>query len=655
MPHRLRNNKIHVFKALSLPIVFVCCLALSLMVFADRFLNHALNLAIKQEAQTNAEAWSRKVSDRFPALGRVTRDRDLPDDILSQIMLSAKTSSMFRFKLFSPDGTLLIVSDEPQFSREATEIGVVDLVTGVFRTGESNTTLHDGTEKPSRPDSYAEVYVQAKASDGTPFGVVEVYVDVSRLHYAFHYIFHTISHTLIIGSAIAYLIPSLFFIVRSEKIRAQERHIIHLSKVDSLTGAMNRRAFSDYCSEIFTPHRDQEFGVIFIDLDHFKQVNDGLGHEYGDALLRHIASVLKNHLAEGDVLSRYGGDEFIILTKNARENILISRCEGLLRAASQKFTFNGSTITLGVSIGAHISSVAETEEKALHRADLALYSAKARGRGQAVMFSPDLDQPLQRRRFIESTIKKALADSVGFYMDFQPIFSSQSPRSLGFEALLRLRDEEGNVISPTEFIPIAEESGLMNEIGSLALKCSLSVARSWSNDQFLAVNLSVAQFQDEDLVQLVDTLLREANFPASRLHLEVTESLLIQNEESVGRQLKGLQDLGVAISLDDFGTGYSGLGYLLKFKFDILKIDRMFLANLEETSTAQHHLIATVVSLGHKLGMDVVVEGVETESQFCLMRKFDCDQFQGFLLGAPMSAEAVGDFAAATLIERRAS
>jgi len=317
-------------------------------------------------------------------------------------------------------------------------------------------------------------------------------------------------------------------------------------------------------------------------------------------------------------------------------------------ALRRTFTYKGSTVTIGVSLGMHLSVPGEVEDWALHAADLALYRAKANGRDQIVRFSPDFDTDLRRRRHVEASMRGALSGNNGFFVEFQPIFQLCCERPTGFEALLRLRDEDGALISPAEFIPIAEESGLVTEIGVMTLECVLNTAKAWPKDLFVAVNLSAVQFKPGDFVDIVADLLDRSGFEAARLNLEVTESLLLEDEENVRHQLDGLKALGATISLDDFGTGYSSLGYLWKFHFDKLKIDRTFLQGFDVNSEKYSQVIETIVMLGHNLEMDVIVEGVESELQLDMLKQLGCDQFQGFLLGRPMSASAALVFANTT-------
>lgn len=630
------NKKLGVLRALGMPVVVVFALAIGMMILADRFLHNALDKTILSYAEQMAQRWTHKITTRHPELARVQEGQAVPDDVMVAILESTQSHNIFRFKLFSPEGLLLIVSNEPMFEAEGIELGVGEIVRDVFDTNVNHAILLNGSEKPNRPDTYVEAYIRAKTTDGQAFGVIEVYVDVTEFADAFHEIFYTLTQILIFGSAVAYLIPSLFYIFRREKIREQAKALLHLSRYDPLTNTLNRRAFSEKSDALFKDSENKRIGVVFLDLDRFKQVNDSLGHEFGDALLKHVAGVLTSHLRDGEILTRVGGDEFIILSPNATEEDLLLQCETIRRAFLQQFSFSGSTITFGVSIGVHVSPFGETEPRALHCADLALYRAKTNGRGKVVLFSDDLDNDLRRRRHVEASMRKALAGSGNFFMEFQPIFGFDTTRPAGFEALLRMHDVDGQLISPAEFIPIAEESGLMHEIGALSLEKALEAACRWPTEQFLAINLSAIQFKDGDLVESLKIALERSGFEASRLHLEVTESMLIEDEEHVSWQLSALKNLGVSISLDDFGTGYSSIAYLCKFQFDTLKIDRSFLASFDESSPRYRRLISTIINLGQNFNMDVVVEGVETESQLSLLKELQCDFFQGFLLGRPL-------------------
>lgn len=628
--------KAAVIRALILPVFTVFSMAIGLMFVADRFLHQALDRTIVDNARENAHQWVANTLEEHPELANVTVDRGLSEAIVVDIRKAALARNIFRFKLLDDNGMVLVVSDELQFRAEGPELGVAEVVSRVFETNISDATLHDGTSYLNRPDTYVEVYVQAQTSDGEPFGVIEVYYDITAFSKSFHGVFHNLTLVLIFGSAVAYTVPSLFYVFRRIKIQAQDEALVRLSKYDPLTNTLNRRAFSEQYNALAQKVDSRDAGVVYIDIDHFKQINDSLGHGFGDAFLTNFGEVLTAHLEDCAILSRFGGDEFIVLSPDATEETLLRLCDSIRDALSLPFELRGNTITPSVSIGAYLARCGETEETALHCADLALRRAKRDGRNQVVLYSVVFDHELERRRYVEAALRKALAGQGEFFLDFQPIFDEEIIRAAGFEALLRLRDEFGDLISPAEFIPIAEDTGLIVVIGLLVLTEALRVACSWHEDQFLAVNLSAIQLRDAMLTDELKLALDESGFEAHRLHLEVTESVLIEDEENVGKQLKALKSMGVSISLDDFGTGYSNLAYLSKFQFDLIKIDRSFVADLKEDPFRYQKLISTIIALGKNFDMKVVAEGLEEISQLSLLRELGCDLFQGFLLGRPM-------------------
>lgn len=614
--------------------------ALGISVIADRFLVYTLNQTINRSAEDDARVWVTELVDATPDLRQIVRhERDHLASV-DQLLSSARLTGIFRFKLFDPQGRLLIVSDAPEYMAEGGEASDAQTARQVFVTGVSNVSRHDGTQTPNRPEAYAEIYLLAQGSAGDAFGVIEVYIDTTNLTRTLHATFHNLSRVLVFGSVLGFMLPALIYILRGEQVRTRDRELLHLSLYDLLTNTLNRRAFAERAEALFTDRRDIDVGVIFVDLDYFKQMNDDFGHEFGDKALGHVAQVLLGALDPTDVIGRYGGDEFLILLPGASKQRITFVAEQIEQHVTQPFTYKGNTVSPSVSMGAHLSPPGESEERALHAADLALYRAKADGRGRLVQFSSDLEQALLRRRHVEASIRRSLSGHGGFFIEFQPIYGTGGKAVVGFEALLRLRDEYDALIPPREFVPIAEDGGLMNQISAKAMKCVMETANDWPQDIFVAINLSATQFQDGNLPQTVRTLLAQTGFDGSRLDLEVTEGLLSENEQHVSQQLDELRKLGASISLDDFGTGYSSLGYLWQYHFDKLKIDRLFLQGLNIQDDKYAQVIATIVMLGRNLGLKVVAEGVETNEQLDMLASLRCDQYQGALLGRPMSAGA---------------
>ena len=618
-------------------------IGLALVIFAGvhTLLDSTLEDAIKRGGEQKAKRWLQFFNTQMPELQTLVTTGNPTEDQLDLIESTVQLGEVFLFKLFDSDGRKIIVSDEARFGAEYGD-KPNPKATNVFETGISNISINDGTQKPNRPDVYVEAYVQALDADGIPFAVLEVYIDETSSFTLFHAAFDWLAVALPLLCAVIYIAPSIGFLARTAQVRTREQEVDILSRFDVLTGVLNRRTLTAEAGPLFESDRRKrrDVGVLFVDLDKFKAINDENGHEFGDNFLRHISAILSNNLRGTDLVGRIGGDEFVAIMPAASDQQMDSVSRRILNAASTPFSYKGKTLTGSVSIGTHLSPPGQSMDEALHAADLALYHAKHSGRNLAIRYFEGLDTARQRRRRIEARLREAL-DAGGFELHYQPLHHCQSGDLAGFEALLRLNFDDGEAIPPTEFIPVAEESRMINDIGDLVLRMAVTAAKTWPDHLYVAVNLSPAQFENGTLVDKLIALLDELDFPASRLELEVTESLLLEDEERVAEQLSGLKSMGVSLAMDDFGTGYSSLGYLWRYKFDKLKVDRVFLEGYEFDRDRYRKIIETIIVLGHQMDMQVTVEGVETTRQSKLLKTLHCDQNQGFLLGRPMPADQI--------------
>jgi diguanylate cyclase (GGDEF)-like protein/PAS domain S-box-containing protein len=428
----------------------------------------------------------------------------------------------------------------------------------------------------------------------------------------------------------------------SDRKRAEQR-IQHLAHHDSLTGLANRTLFRDRLAQAMALAERSGRGValLCLDLDGFKAVNDLLGHPVGDAVLVEVGNRLVACLRDSDTVARLGGDEFAIVQSFIDQPRgaagLAARVVELL---AEPFEVEGQRVCIGTSVGvALFPSDATAPETLLRDADLALYRAKHDGKGTFRFFEQAMDERLQQRRMMEQELRLAMLREE-FSLHYQPLFDGASLAIEGFEALLRWQHPERGRISPGEFVPVAEESGLIAPLGRWVLQTACAEAASWPVPWRVAVNLSPAQFKQRDLPQTVGQILRETGLAPSRLELEITEGILIDDSARALVILGELKALGVRIALDDFGTGYSSLSYLRRFPFDKLKIDASFVRALGEGGEAEA-IVRAIMALGRSLGLCVTAEGVETEDQLARLRAEDCDQVQGFLLGRPMPPDAL--------------
>jgi diguanylate cyclase (GGDEF)-like protein len=435
--------------------------------------------------------------------------------------------------------------------------------------------------------------------------------------------------------------------ITHKKHAEDEMH--RLAHFDALTGLANRRHFQ---------HRLQQqcalggagtgtAALLCLDMDNFKRVNDAYGHGNGDLLLKTVAQRMAQEIRSRDLVARLGGDEFAILldgtSTRAEVQVFADR---LMRAVKQPCDLAGIAITPHLSIGvAFLPRDGSHVDALLHHADLALYEAKLRGRGQAQFFSIEMDQRAQRRIALEDGLRNALAQGE-LHLAFQPQWHLASGRIAGLEALLRWNSERFGSVSPAEFIPVAEEAGLIRDIGLWVLERACAAARQLPDGLVMSVNLSVCQFDDALLADKILDVVERCGLPPEQLELEITESVFLQDTEDVMATLHRLRQAGVRIALDDFGTGYSSLAYLRSFPFNRLKIDRSFIAPIEGSPESEA-IVHSVIELAQALHMETTAEGIETAEQAHLLQGLGCVTGQGFYFARPLDLAAVTAFIAA--------
>jgi diguanylate cyclase (GGDEF)-like protein/PAS domain S-box-containing protein len=430
-------------------------------------------------------------------------------------------------------------------------------------------------------------------------------------------------------------------------VRQAQQQLKYLATRDSLTGLYNRAYLTERMRDLFEPSGlDNELArvaVLFVDLDGFKKVNDTAGHEAGDALLCSVARRLASCVQEEGTLARVGGDEFVIVVSGYNDTgDLIALARQILETVGVPFAVAGNEYYLGASIGISLFPEDGLDVPTLMRnADSAMYSAKQRGRNNFQFFTAELNQHLQRRFAIEQFLRRALAAGE-LSLVYQPIIDSRCGRTVGAEALLRWYNSELGDVSPVEFIPVAEDTGLIVAIGTWVLERACEQLAEWRRtlgpDLVIAVNLSPRQVSD-GLVEQIEGCLAHCGLGPDALELEITERLLMSDSETVLPILSALSNMGVRISVDDFGTGYSSLSYLKRFPLHNLKIDRSFVAGLPDHRDSIA-ITQAVVAMAHSLGMNVTAEGVETPAQASFLRSIDCDKQQGYLFSRPVAAGA---------------
>ncbi len=439
----------------------------------------------------------------------------------------------------------------------------------------------------------------------------------------------------------------------TERKRFEER-IAHLAHHDALTDLPNRVVLREHLTAALAAARreDRRFAVLILDLDRFKDINDTHGHLAGDAVLKELASRLRLCVREGDLVARLGGDEFAILesvsTNPSVEAVALAK--RIIESLSSPFVFDEHNIMSATSIGIAVAphDGADVDE-ILKNADLALYRAKALGRGTYCFFDPEMGQRMHERLALERDLRQALANKE-LELFYQPLINLKSNEICGCEALLRWNHPTRGRVSPAEFIPLAEETGLILPIGDWVLRQACAEAANWPADIKIAVNLSVAQFKSPNLVQQVISALATSGLAPRRLELEITESVMIEDGDAALVAVSRLRDLGVTIALDDFGTGYSSLSYLHRFPFDKIKIDRSFVSCLTDKNDQAAVILRAFSGLGISLGMATTAEGVETEEQLERVRAEGCTEVQGYYFSKPVPAVDV-----AVMLARRAA
>ncbi len=433
----------------------------------------------------------------------------------------------------------------------------------------------------------------------------------------------------------------------TEKRRTEEK-ISHLAHYDALTDLPNRVLFYEKMEELLKGGRHGDtFAVFSLDLDHFKSVNDTLGHPIGDRLLQSAAERMRGCVRDSDIVARLGGDEFAIVQvgtgQPADATVLAAR---LIDSISAPYLLEDHQVVVGTSMGIAISPGDGTEpDQLMKNADLALYRCKADGGNTFRFFEPQMDARMQLRRALELDLRKALVNNE-FTLDYQPLVNLTTGKVTTCEALIRWHQPERGLVPPLEFIPIAEETALIVPIGEWVLHRACADAAEWPSDFGVSVNVSPAQFRSENLVQAVTGALEKSGLPARRLELEITELVLMQDNKEALALLHQLKELGIRIAMDDFGTGYSSLGYLRSFPFDKIKIDQSFIRDLSKSKDSLA-ILRAVVGLGQSLGMVTTAEGVETQKQLEILHTEGCTEAQGYFFSQPRSAAEVKDLLAA--------
>ena len=624
-------------KRLPRPFRLVAWLGLGLLPLAGVFLSidRLAESHLTQDAQRSALSWARHVATNVPDIDLVFLG-DLPSPAAQNQLTGLRgMAGLFHYRLFDPTGKLVLVSDSigtpPPADAPALAVPASALARGpqvVVRQG-------NGKDQPS-------VFSQALVPvmhDRELIGVMELQVDQTDRAAVTASSFGLAAAVTSLALGCVLSLGGWLWRRRAAQQQAAEERMHYLARHDTLTGTLNRSTFHQALAQACAKTRPGGPGlaVLQVDIDQFKELNNTHGHDAGDELLRAVSQRLAAVLRSGDVLARLGADRFAVLQGGVMASSDVTHlAQRMLDAVQPAYRLSGG-VELGVTVcvgAALYGTDGNAPEVLSQRAEQALLRAKDQGHAGYSLFDAALDHALQDRRMLTNDLRQALAQG-SLQLHYQPLFNAKDRGLQGYDALARWPHPTRGFVPPSDFIALAEQSGLIGELGRWVLHTACREAAGWPEALTVAVNLSPAQFKlGGDVVAEVQAALAASGLPASRLELEITESLLMGDTEEVLRALKSLQGLGTRIAMDDFGTGYSSLSYLWRFPFDKLKIDRAFTQRLGRDGKVDL-IVRSIISLAHSLAMRVNAEGVETEAQYEALRRHGCDELQGFLLGRP--------------------
>jgi diguanylate cyclase (GGDEF)-like protein len=593
-----------------------------------------------KDATATARNWARLLAETVTDLEQIAAGEEPTKASMTLFEWAQKAGQVFRYEIYNREGYSQLVSDHG-----VTQVNLSTFSPEAVRALATNGPIVDvraGTVA-GKPKFYGLAYVPVIV-DNRAVAIVAAYVDETEKHDLFYRTSLIAALSLCTLAALSFGLPAFAWYRRTKEKQQADRRIRFLAHHDALTGLANRAQLIERLEAALAvlPLSHNGIAVHFLDLDRFKQVNDSLGHDGGDSLLKTVAERLRAVIRIEDVVARLGGDEFVVVQTGVRGKVQAEDfAHRIISAVTAPMKLKDRPFTASVSVGVALAPADGSDaERLLKSADLALYKAKTDGRNCFRFFLAEMDTELQARFKLEAIIRDAVLHG-RFELHYQPLFEMSERRLIGYEALIRLPAEDGTLIPPLVFIPVAEDLQLIDKIGAWVLREACRTAATWPEHLTVAVNLSPAQFLAGRVSDIVAAALKAAGLAAHRLELEITETLLLGNSEAIMAELQTLKAMGVAIVMDDFGTGYSSLSYLWRFPFDKIKIDRSFMQGFDGSGRDVKTVVKTIIALGRELNMRVTVEGVETATQAAFLDKADGDQAQGFYFGRPIPASEV--------------
>jgi diguanylate cyclase (GGDEF)-like protein len=589
-----------------------------------------------EDATTAARDWAHYLAENVTDLEQIAAGQ--PPSVASMAFFhgTGKSGQVFRYEIFNRQGYSQLISDHGKVSLFDLSEFSADAASSI----KARRPVVDAQEGHSAdlPSFYAQAYVPV-IINLRPIAIVAAYIDQTEERDNFYRASLIAAISLCLIIALSFLIPAIAWYCRTKESQRADRRLRFLALHDPLTGLANRIQMIEGLEQalgMLSPSGGC-LAVYFIDLDHFKEVNDAIGHDGGDFLLEEVAERLRVATRRDDIVARLGGDEFVVVQTGIDGKVQAYDFADRLRSALlAPIKFNEQEIVATISVGIALAPANGTNpERLLKCADLALYNSKADGRNCIRFFEPAMEAAQQARLALEQAIRNAVLNE-DFVLHYQPLFEQSGRRLAGFEALIRLPTEDGTLISPMTFIPVAEEMRLIDQIGAWVLREACLTAVGWPESLTIAVNLSPAQFATGSVNDMVARTLGETGLAPARLELEITESLLLGTSAAIMTELHKLKALGVSIVMDDFGTGYSSLGYLWQFPFDKIKIDRSFMQGIDTSGRHAETVVKAIIALGRELDMRVTVEGVQTAKQVAFLDGANADQVQGYFFGSPV-------------------